>query len=59
MSFKKLIEPLKDTLKIKDFEAPLPLQKQILSKIKGGASLFIIAPKDAGKTTSFRFRIRI
>tara|TARA_R110002096_G_scaffold99646_2_gene220755 strand:- start:7592 stop:8206 length:615 start_codon:yes stop_codon:yes gene_type:complete len=52
MSFKKLIEPLKDTLKIKDFEAPLPLQKQILSKIKGGASLFIIAPKDAGKTTS-------
>ena len=52
MSFKKLIEPLKDSLKNKGFEAPLPLQKQILSKIKGGASLFIIAPKDAGKTTS-------
>lgn len=52
MAFKKLIEPLKDTLKIKDFEAPLPLQKQILSKIKSGASLFIVAPKDAGKTTS-------
>lgn len=52
MSFKKLIEPLKDTLKIKGFEAPLPLQKQILSKIKSGASIFVVAPKDAGKTSS-------
>jgi superfamily II DNA/RNA helicase len=52
MSFKKLIDPLKDRLKNKGFESPLPLQKQILSKIKGGASLFIVAPKDAGKTTS-------
>lgn len=52
MPFKKLIEPLKDSLINKGFEAELPLQKQILSKIKGGASLFIIAPKDTGKTTS-------
>ena len=52
MSFKKLIEPLKDSLKSKGFNEPLPLQKQILSKIKGGASLFVMAPKDSGKTTS-------
>jgi superfamily II DNA/RNA helicase len=52
MPFKKLIEPLNDSLKQKGFEAPLPLQKSILSKIKGGASLFCIAPKGSGKTTS-------
>tara|TARA_R110002049_G_scaffold309298_1_gene520476 strand:+ start:4917 stop:5567 length:651 start_codon:yes stop_codon:yes gene_type:complete len=52
MSFKKLIEPLKDNLKHKGFESPLPFQKTILPKIKSGASLFCIAPKDSGKTTS-------
>ena len=52
MSFKKLIQPLKDSLKSKGFEEPLPLQKQILSKIKSGLSLFVIAPKKSGKTTS-------
>ncbi|PIA80361.1 DEAD/DEAH box helicase [Gaetbulibacter sp. 4G1] len=52
MSFKKLIEPLADTISNKGFEEPLPLQKQILSKIKGGASLFAIAPDGKGKTTS-------
>ena len=52
MSFKKIIEPLKDNLANKGIETPLPLQKEILSKIKGGSSMFIIAPKDAGKTTS-------
>lgn len=52
MSFKKLIEPLKDTIKSKGFGEPLELQKKILSKIKGGASLFVIAPKDSGKTSS-------
>ncbi len=52
MSFKKLIEPLKDTILHKGFDEPLALQKQILSKIKGGANLFVIAPKDSGKTTS-------
>lgn len=52
MPFKKLIEPLKDTVVSKGFNEPLPLQKQILSKIKGGSSLFVIAPTGAGKTTS-------
>jgi superfamily II DNA/RNA helicase len=52
MSFKKLIEPLKDALKIQDFEAPLPFQKKALSKIKGGANLFGIAPEGSGKTTT-------
>lgn len=52
MSFKKLIEPLKNILEHKGFDEPLAFQKQILSKIKGGASLFAIAPKGSGKTTS-------
>lgn len=52
MPLKKLIEPLKDALKQKGFELPLPFQKLILSKIKGGASLFCIAPTGSGKTTS-------
>ncbi|MEW4925607.1 DEAD/DEAH box helicase [Algibacter sp. 2305UL17-15] len=52
MPFKKLIAPLKATLEHKGFEAPLPFQKKILSKIKSGASMFAIAPKGSGKTTS-------
>ncbi len=52
MPFKKLIEPLKDTIEYNKFETALPLQKLILSKIKGGASLFAIGPKGCGKTTS-------
>jgi superfamily II DNA/RNA helicase len=52
MSFKKLIEPLKDALKAQGIEQPNTLQTKILSKIKGGSSLFVIAPKDSGKTTS-------
>jgi len=52
MSFKKLIEPLKIVLQKKAFANPLPLQNLILSKIKGGASMFCIAPKSSGKTTS-------
>ena len=51
MPFKKLIQPLKDTMTHKGFDEPLAFQKQILSKIKGGASLFAIAPKNSGKTT--------
>lgn len=51
MSFKKLIQPLKDSLENKGFNEPLPFQKLILPKIKGGASLFCIAPKGSGKTT--------
>ncbi|MFV9550721.1 DEAD/DEAH box helicase [Algibacter sp. PT7-4] len=52
MSFKKLILPLKESLKEKGFVEPLAFQKLVLSKIKGGASMFCIAPKLAGKTTS-------
>ena len=52
MSFKKLIEPLQEILRQKGFEQMLPLQKLILSKIKGGVNLFIIAPQGSGKTTS-------
>ena len=52
MSFKKLLESLKDALKTQGIEQPNTLQTKILSKIKGGSSLFVIAPKNAGKTTS-------
>ncbi|MGC1206268.1 MAG: DEAD/DEAH box helicase [Flavobacteriaceae bacterium] len=52
MSFKKLLQSLKDNLKRQGIESPNALQKEILSKIKGGASLFVIAPKNSGKTTS-------
>jgi superfamily II DNA/RNA helicase len=52
MPFKKLIQPLKNSLEKKGIEKPLPFQKLILSKIKSGASLFCIAPKGSGKTTS-------
>lgn len=52
MSFKKLIEPLRDTLASQGFEEPLDFQEKVLSKIKGGASMFALAPKDSGKTTS-------
>ncbi|MGZ0016628.1 DEAD/DEAH box helicase [Yeosuana sp. AK3] len=52
MSFKKIIEPLKETLLQKGLVSMLPLQKQILSKIKGGINMFCIAPKGSGKTTS-------
>ncbi|NMH86110.1 DEAD/DEAH box helicase [Flavivirga algicola] len=52
MPFKKLIPTLKDTIEHKGFHEPLAFQKQILSKIKSGASLFAIAPKNSGKTTS-------
>lgn len=52
MSFKKLIQPLKDTLEIKGFNEPLAFQKKIIPKIKGGSSLFGVGPKGIGKTTS-------
>lgn len=52
MSFKKIIEPLANTLIDKGFDEPLPFQKQVISKIKSGSSLFAIAPKESGKTTS-------
>lgn len=52
MSFKKLIEPLKDNLKKQGFETPLPLQQQSLSLIKGGNNIFGIGPDGSGKTTT-------
>lgn len=52
MSFKKLIQPLKDTLEHKGFDEPLNFQKLVLPKIKSGANLFCIAPESSGKTTS-------
>ena len=52
MSFKKIIEPLKFTLQEKGFKSQLPLQKLIWSKIKGGSSMFCIAPQNSGKTTT-------
>jgi len=52
MSFKKIIEPLKDNLQQNGIIEPNPLQTKILSKIKGGNNLFVIAPKNSGKTTS-------
>ncbi|PWI31622.1 DEAD/DEAH box helicase [Flavobacteriaceae bacterium LYZ1037] len=52
MSFKKLIEPIKNVLNTQGFESPLPFQKKVLSKIKSGANVFGIAPKGSGKTTS-------
>ena len=52
MSYKKLQPELKEVLKSNGITTYTDLQKAILSKIKGGASIFGIAPKDAGKTTA-------
>lgn len=52
MPFKKLIQPLQDKLAEKGFDEPLDFQKKVLSKIKGGANMYAIAPQGAGKTTS-------
>ena len=52
MPFKKLIEPLKESINHLGFETPLTFQKKILSKIKGGANVFGIGPKGCGKTSS-------
>ncbi|MDO6598367.1 DEAD/DEAH box helicase [Oceanihabitans sp. 2_MG-2023] len=51
MSFKKLNPVLKEALETLNYEAPLPFQKEILPKIKGGANVYGLAPKGAGKTT--------
>lgn len=57
MSFKKIIEPLKDNLKRNGITEPNALQIEILSKIKGGKDLFVIAPNNTGKTTSIVFSV--
>lgn len=51
MSFKKLHPIIKEALDQKGFDVPLPFQKEALPRIKGGANVYCIAPKDAGKTT--------
>ncbi|NKI24977.1 DEAD/DEAH box helicase [Arenibacter nanhaiticus] len=52
MSFKKLQPELLEALDRLKITEPLPFQKKVLSKIKGGASVFGIAPEGSGKTTS-------
>lgn len=52
MAFKKIQEQLKEALEQRGIKEPLPFQKAILPKIKGGGSVFGIAPDGAGKTTS-------
>lgn len=53
MSFKKFHPILKDALQSHDMVAPLPFQKAILPKIKGGMDVYGIAPEGSGKTTAF------
>ncbi|TJY34095.1 DEAD/DEAH box helicase [Pontimicrobium aquaticum] len=52
MAFKKLIEPLKNTLEHLQFETPLGFQKVGLPKIKSGVNVFGIGPEGSGKTTT-------
>ncbi|MFT5216421.1 MAG: superfamily II DNA/RNA helicase [Glaciecola sp.] len=52
MSFKKLNPLLKESLEKLAFDKPLPFQKEILPKLKSGANLYGIAPKESGKTTA-------
>lgn len=52
MAWKKLNAPLTEALERLEYEGPLPFQKKIIPKIKGGTNLFGIAPAGRGKTTS-------
>lgn len=52
MSFKKFHPLLKEALQAQDMEAPLPFQKAILPKLKGGMDVYGIAPEGSGKTTA-------
>jgi superfamily II DNA/RNA helicase len=52
MSFKKLNPLLKEALDNLELERPNALQKKVLPVLKGGASAYIIAPKEYGKTTA-------
>ncbi|QWX85303.1 DEAD/DEAH box helicase [Cellulophaga sp. HaHaR_3_176] len=52
MSFKKLQPELKEALENLEIKEPTVFQKNVLSKIKGGASLYGIAPDGAGKSTA-------
>lgn len=53
MSFKKIHPELKEALERLKITEPLPFQKVLLPKIKGGASVFALAPPEgSGKTTT-------
>ncbi|MGJ8732589.1 DEAD/DEAH box helicase [Cellulophaga fucicola] len=52
MSFKKIHPELKEALERLKITEPLPFQKVLLPKIKGGASVFALAPEGSGKTTT-------
>ena len=52
MAFKKIHPLLQEALDRLGFTEPLPFQKEMLPKIKGGASVFGIAPEGAGKTNA-------
>ncbi|WAC02572.1 hypothetical protein N7U66_02410 [Lacinutrix neustonica] len=52
MSLKKLNPEIKEALENNNITMLTPFQKAVLPKIKGGADLFCIGDKDAGKTTA-------
>jgi superfamily II DNA/RNA helicase len=52
MAFKKIQEQLKKALEQQGIKELFPFQKAVVPKLKGGASIFGIAPHGAGKTTS-------
>ena len=52
MSFKKLNTPIREALDKLEYTSPTRFQEAILPKIKGGADVFGIGPKNSGKTTN-------
>lgn len=52
MSFKKFHPSVLEALQAQNMEAPLPFQKEILPKLKGGMDVYGIAPEGSGKTTA-------
>lgn len=52
MSFPKLHPHILEVLSQQGITEPLPFQEKSLSKIKSGASLFLLGPENVGKTTS-------
>ena len=52
MPFKKLKPLLKDILEHLNIEEATAFQKKVIPKIKSGANVFAVAPKDSGKTTA-------
>ncbi len=52
MAFRKLHPALKEIITLLNIETPTPFQQIGIKKIKSGANVYGIAPKDSGKTTS-------